>query len=115
MLPIPKNTGVFSVSLSVSLYWLCSYDTMVMTMVIIGDEDMRTIKASEFKAKCLKIMDEVAATGERVLITKNGVPVAELVPARRKPKALFGSMKGSVTYMGDIISPIDVQWEAEGE
>ena len=88
---------------------------MVMTMVIIGDEDMRTIKASEFKAKCLKIMDEVAATGEGVLITKNGVPVAELVPARRKPKALFGSMKGSVTYMGDIISPIDVQWEAEGE
>ena len=74
---------------------------------------MRTIKASEFKAKCLKIMDEVAETGEHVLITKNGVPVAELVPARRKPKALFGAMKGSVTYIGDIISPIDVEWEAE--
>ena len=76
---------------------------------------MRTIKASEFKAKCLKIMDEVAATGEPVLITKHGVPVAELVSARRKPKAIFGSMKGSVTYIGDIISPIDVEWEAEGE
>ena len=76
---------------------------------------MRTIKASEFKAKCLKNMDEVAETGETVLITKNGVPVAELVPARRKPKTLFGSMKGSVTYIGDIISPIDVEWEAEGE
>ncbi len=74
---------------------------------------MRTIKASEFKAKCLKIMDEVAATGESVLITKNGVPVAELGPAKRKPKAIFGSMRGSVTYMGDIISPIDVAWEAE--
>ncbi len=75
---------------------------------------MRTIKASEFKAKCLKIMDEVAETGEPVLITKNGVPVAELVSARRKPKVLFGSMKGSVTYIGNIVSPIDVEWEAEG-
>ena len=86
---------------------------MVMTMVIIAGVTMRTIKASEFKAKCLKLMDEVAATGEPVLITKNGVPVAELVPARRKPKSIFGSMKGSVTYMGDIISPIDVIWDAQ--
>ena len=84
-----------------------------MTMVINTGVIMRTIKASEFKAKCLKIMDEVAATGEPVVITKHGVPVAELVPARRKPKFIFGSMKGSVTYMGDIISPIDVIWDAQ--
>jgi len=37
---------------------------------------MKTVIASEFKAKCLKIMDEVAATGEPVVITKHGVPVA---------------------------------------
>ena len=43
---------------------------------------MTTYKASEFKAKCLKIMDEVAKTGEREVITKRGVPVAELIPAR---------------------------------
>lgn len=76
---------------------------------------MRTIKASEFKAKCLHIMDEVAETGEPVVITKKGVPITELIPARRKPKRIFGSMKGSVKYMGDIISPIDVEWEAERE
>ena len=76
---------------------------------------MRTIKASEFKAKCLKIMDEVAATGEPVVITKHGVPVAQLIAAARKPDTIFGAMKGSVTYMGDIISPIDVTWEAEVE
>ena len=58
-------------------------------------------------------MDEVAETGEPVLITKNDVPVAELVSARRKPKVLFGLMKGSVTYIGDIISPAEVEWEAE--
>ena len=73
---------------------------------------MRTIKASEFKAKCLKIMDEVAATSEPVEITKYGVPVARLVPARQRPKTIIGAMKGSVTILGDIISPVDVEWNA---
>lgn len=76
---------------------------------------MRIIKASEFKAKCLKIMDEVAASGETVVITKNGVPITELIPAKRRPETLFGAMKGSVIYMGDVISPIDEEWEAERE
>ena len=76
---------------------------------------MRSVKASEFKAKCLKIMDEVAATGEPVVITKYGVPVAQLVPAVQKPKTLFGALKGSILYMGDVISPIDVEWNAEIE
>ena len=76
---------------------------------------MRTVKASEFKTKCLKIMDEVAATGEAVVITKHGVPVAQLVTAVRKPKTLFGALKGSILYMGDVISPIDVEWNAEIE
>ncbi len=76
---------------------------------------MRTVKASEFKAKCLKIMDEVAATGEPVVITKHGVPVAQLIPAVRKPETLFGALKGSILYMGDIISPIDVEWNANIE
>ena len=43
----------------------------------------RTIKASEFKAKCLKLMDEVAETGEEIIITKNGKPVAKLILQRR--------------------------------
>ena len=46
----------------------------------------RTIKASEFKAKCLKLMDEVAETGEEIIITKNGKPVAKLSAHREKPK-----------------------------
>ncbi len=91
------------------------YVTIVMTMVIWAGAAMRTIKASEFKAKCLKIMDEVANTGEPVMITKNGVPVTELIPAKHKPKTLFGSMKGIGVILGDIISPIDEEWEAERE
>lgn len=73
---------------------------------------MRTIKASEFKAKCLKLMDEVAETGEPIIITKNGRPVSRLVPYQHKPETLFGVMKDSMTITGDVISPIDVEWEA---
>ena len=47
---------------------------------------VRTIKASEFKAKCLKLMDEVAVYGEEIVITKNGRPTAKLVAYRQNPK-----------------------------
>ncbi len=70
---------------------------------------MKTVKASEFKAKCLKLMDQVAETGETLVITKNGRPVAELRPIKKRVKTLFGLHKGRIT--GDIISPIDVEWE----
>ena len=73
----------------------------------------RTMKASEFKAKCLKLMDEVAASGEEIVITKNGKPTARLVPYRERPKTLFGIDRGKLEILGDIISPIDVEWEAE--
>ncbi len=73
---------------------------------------MITYKASEFKSKCLKIMDQVAETGEGVLITKRGVPVAELVPLRNVPETIFGVDKGSIRILGEILAPIDVEWEA---
>jgi len=73
---------------------------------------MRTIKASEFKAKCLKLMDEVAATGEPLVITKSGKPVAQLGPVARERRSLWGLHKGQIEILGDIIEPIDVDWEA---
>jgi prevent-host-death family protein len=74
---------------------------------------MKTIKASEFKAKCLKLMDEVAETEETIVITKNGRPVAQLGPVVERPKTLLGLHKGQITILGDIIEPIDEEWEAE--
>ncbi|HEX9465122.1 MAG TPA: type II toxin-antitoxin system prevent-host-death family antitoxin [Alphaproteobacteria bacterium] len=72
----------------------------------------RTIKAGEFKAKCLKLLDDVAATGDTLVITKRGKPVAELRPVAAKPKPLVGFMKGQVKILGDIISPLDdVEWD----
>ena len=74
---------------------------------------VRTIKASEFKAKCLKLMDEVAESGQEIVITKNGRPTARLVSYRERPKTLFGIDRGKLEILGDVISPIDVEWEAE--
>ncbi len=73
----------------------------------------RTIKASEFKAKCLQLMDEVADNGGEIIITKRGTPVARLVPHRERPKSLFGTGRDRMKILGDIISPLDVEWEAE--
>lgn len=75
---------------------------------------MITIKASEFKARCLALMDEVAHSGEPILITKNGRPVAELrAHVGAPPSSLIGLHKGQVKITGDVISPLeDVEWEA---
>ena len=63
---------------------------------------MKTVKASEFKAKCLRLMDEVEETGEPVVITKNGRPVAQLGPVVSRRKTLAGLHKGQVRIVGDI-------------
>ena len=74
---------------------------------------MQTIQASKFKAKRLALMDKVAATGEGILITKNGKPVAELhPPTSLRPKSPFGLHKGQIEIRNDIVSPIDVKWDA---
>ncbi|MCY4426226.1 MAG: type II toxin-antitoxin system Phd/YefM family antitoxin [Halieaceae bacterium] len=73
---------------------------------------MNSIKASEFKAKCLKLMDQVAQTCEPLVITKNGKPVATLVPYGEKRHTLAGLHAGAVHIHGDIISPLDEPWEA---
>ena len=70
----------------------------------------RTMKASEFKAKCLRLMDEVAECGEEIVITKNGRPVAKLAPYRRKPKMPFGRNRENIRILGDIVSPIPEEW-----
>jgi len=72
----------------------------------------RTIKASEFKAKCLKLMDEVAESGEEIVITKNRQPVSRLLPYREAPRNPFGRDRDIVQIHGDLDEPIDVEWDA---
>jgi len=72
----------------------------------------KEIPAGEFKAKCLRLMDVVQKTKASIIITKYGKPVAKLVPVEDEPSDFFGCMKGTVRIVGDIVSPIDVEWEA---
>ncbi len=73
------------------------------------------ISATEFKAKCLKLIDEVAQTHEPLVVTKRGKPVAKVVPiepeADQEP-SYFGCMAGTIEIVGDIIEPIEQEWAA---
>jgi prevent-host-death family protein len=72
---------------------------------------MPTIPAGRFKAECLALLDDVARTGEEIVVTKRGRPVARVV-AIEAPSQL----KGSVTFHvsdDELIAPLDVPWDVE--
>ena len=73
---------------------------------------MQTIKASEFKAKCLHLMDEVNKTGQEIIITKNGKPVSILKAYHSVPETLFGMHAGKIQSKDDLITPLDIEWDA---
>jgi prevent-host-death family protein len=64
-----------------------------------------TITASEFKAKCLRLMEHVNKTGESITITKRGVEVARLTPPESR-EDLLRALRGSVRIHGDIVSSV---------
>lgn len=68
---------------------------------------MKKISAREFKARCLKIIDEVQATRETVVITEKGRAIAKLVPAEKRGRQLFGCLAGKVEIVGGIESRIE--------
>jgi prevent-host-death family protein len=67
---------------------------------------MKQMPAGKFKACCLSVMDDVNATGEPVIITKRGTPVAKIVPVASKKQDLFGFMVGQFKIVGNIESPV---------
>lgn len=78
----------------------------------------RTVPAGEFKAKCLKLMDEIADDGGELVITKRGKPVARLLPADPDqtqtvgPESdVVGCMAGTIVIHGDIIGPFHEDWQ----
>ena len=72
-----------------------------------------TISAAKFKARCLELMDRVANTHERIVITKRGKPIAQLAPLEnQQPPPLFGFFADHVVEEGDIVSPTGVEWNA---
>lgn len=74
---------------------------------------MRIMKASEFKAKCLKLMDEVQKSGAEIVITKNGKPVSKLVPYHVKAPTLLGLHQGKVRILDEDIFSTGAPWNAD--
>ncbi len=76
---------------------------------------MQEVAISEFKAKCLALLEQVRKTKQPIRITRFGKPVAEVVPptAVVDREKWFGSMKGTMRITGDIISPAndEDEWE----
>ncbi|QAY77306.1 type II toxin-antitoxin system Phd/YefM family antitoxin [Sphingosinicella sp. BN140058] len=75
----------------------------------------KTIGAAEFKAHCLRILDEIARSGEGVTITKRGRAVAEVTPiAAQEERDFIGSMKGSLVLHDRSFDPASEKpWDAE--
>jgi prevent-host-death family protein len=75
-------------------------------------DNNRYVAAAEFKANCLRLMDEVAQQRRPIIITKRG----KLVPVDKEAIDLFGRMAGSIKICGDIIGPIeDAGWTGDVE
>jgi prevent-host-death family protein len=77
---------------------------------------METLAISKFKATCLGVLEQVRRSGEPVLITKRGEPIAEVVPTSRpaEGKRQLGVMAGTAEVVGDLSEPMytDEEWAA---
>jgi prevent-host-death family protein len=77
---------------------------------------MWTMRAGEFKARCLRVMEEVRKYRVPVVITKKGRPVAKLVPPDGPAADVFGCMAGTARIIGDVEAPVlpAAAWQALG-
>ena len=70
---------------------------------------MKMIEADEFKGQCLSLLDELDS--ESIIITKNGKPIARVVPCRSQSADLIGSLSHKIKVHGDIFST-GIKWDA---
>lgn len=73
----------------------------------------RVLEAAEFEAGCLRLLDEVAAGGGEIVITRGGRAVCRLVPVEAPKSAPIGRYRDWIDLTGDIVAPVDAEWEAE--
>lgn len=89
---------------------------MSMTSVYgIFDIEMKIVPAGEFKQTCLRLLDEVGESGEPIVITKRGKPVAQLTGVKpESPDDWRGSMRDRTEILGDLVAPAvePDEWEA---
>ena len=73
---------------------------------------LKTVAATEFKAHCLALLEEVRQTRQSLLVTRHGRPVVEISPYSPKNAELANPLKGSILFQGDLISPLDEKWDS---
>lgn len=78
---------------------------------------MKTVSISEFKATCLALIKNVNRTGDPIVITLRGEPVAQVIPAPKKERTRkwLGSVKGTGEIIEDTVAPTGERWEVTEE
>lgn len=71
---------------------------------------MKTLSVSKFKATCLAVLEDVSKQKKKIIVTKRGKPIAEIIPVNHEKKDI--PLKDTVLFMGDIVSPVaEEEWE----
>ena len=71
-----------------------------------------TVSISEFKARCLGLLQQLNDTNETLMITKHGKPFAKVHPCAKDLEGALAGFRGSVVSSDDLVSPIGEEWEA---
>ena len=78
---------------------------------------VKSIAISEFKATCLAVLEQVRISGTPIVVTRRGVPIAEVIPptVATAGETWLGSMRDSATIAGDLVEPtgFDIAWDAD--
>jgi prevent-host-death family protein len=90
------------------------YPNMAIKYGHILEDVMKTIAATDFKAHCLALLEEVRQTRQSLIVTRHGRPVAEISPYVAREVEAENPLKGSILHQGDIVSPLDVRWGVKG-
>jgi prevent-host-death family protein len=71
-------------------------------------KSMQEVAISEFKAKCLSLLEEVSKTKTPLRVTRRGKPIADVIPAssETEERSWIGSMSDTIEIVGDIVSPV---------
>lgn len=76
---------------------------------------MRTVSVTEFKAHCLEFLNQVATSGQSLMLTKRGKPTAIVgpAPASGQPCWVLGQFEGGMKLVGDMVAPFDEEWKTQ--
>jgi prevent-host-death family protein len=102
--------GSFCLMTMVNDYGIMNYRYQGLPIMI---KKTKEIAAGEFKAKCLKLMDEVQISKTPLVVTKHGKPIVTILPFDEKKPFPFGYMRGQISIKGDIVGPTGEKWNAE--